>query len=133
MDADFRKKILLVDADNSQTAELKGFLEFSGYSAHATANYQEAMTSIQNWKPDLVILNILIQTFNPVDFIGEVKENPFTGNQKIIIFSQTPHIDIVTGPTPKVQGYLTKPLDFDALKSALLRAAGPTGDFGVAQ
>lgn len=127
MDAEFRKKILIVDADTAQTAELKTFLYSSGYLAQNMANYQEAMTIIQNWKPDMVILNILIQSFNALDFISEVKQNPFTENQKIIIFSQTPRVDIVTGPTPKVKGYLTKPLDFDALKSALLAAAPKPG------
>lgn len=133
MDADFRKKILLVDSDTAQTAELKGFLEGSGYAAQSSANYQEAMTAVQNWKPDLVIVNLLLRTFSPIDFISEIKQNPFTEGQKIIICSQTPHVDIVTGPTPKVKGYLTKPLDFDALKSALLKAAPkPTPDAPVA-
>ena len=39
------------------------FLYGSGYLTQNT-QYQEAMTAIQNWKPDLVILNILLQSFN---------------------------------------------------------------------
>jgi diguanylate cyclase (GGDEF)-like protein len=119
------KKILLVDTDAPAAAALTTFLEGRGYKAQTVANYQQALTAVQNWKPDLVILNILIQAFNPLEFINELKKNPFTEAQKVIIFSQTRKTEIVTGPAPRVCGYLTKPVDFEALKAALLRAAPP--------
>ncbi|PKM97743.1 MAG: hypothetical protein CVU79_06640 [Elusimicrobia bacterium HGW-Elusimicrobia-3] len=119
------KKILLVDTDAPAAAALTSFLEGRGYKAQTVANYQQALTAVQNWKPDLVILNILIQAFNPLEFINELKKNPFTEAQKIIIFSQTRKTEIVTGPSPRVCGYLTKPVDFEALKAALLKAAPP--------
>jgi diguanylate cyclase (GGDEF)-like protein len=119
------KKILLVDTDAPAAAALTSFLEGRGYKAQTVANYQQALTAVQNWKPDLVILNILIQAFNPLEFINELKKNPFTEAQKIIIFSQTRKTEIVTGPAPRVCGYLTKPVDFEALKAALLKAAPP--------
>ncbi|HAN05605.1 MAG TPA: hypothetical protein DCW72_03095 [Elusimicrobia bacterium] len=119
------KKILLVDTDAPAAAALTTFLEGRGYKAQTVANYQQALTAVQNWKPDLVILNILIQAFNPLEFINELKKNPFTEAQKIIVFSQTRKTEIVTGPSPRVCGYLTKPVDFEALKAALLKAAPP--------
>jgi diguanylate cyclase (GGDEF)-like protein len=121
------KKILLVDTDAAAAGALASFLEERGYQAQTVGNYQQAITAVQNWRPDLVILNILIQAFNPLDFLNELKKNPFTEAQKVIIFSQTPKTGIVTGPSPKVRGYLTKPVDFEALKAALLKAAPPQG------
>jgi diguanylate cyclase (GGDEF)-like protein len=121
------KKILVVDTD-AAAAAVKAFLEGRGYSVQVLADPTQAMTAVQNWKPDLVILNILIQAFNPLDFINDLKKNPFTEAQKIIIFSQTPKTQIVTGPAPTVRGYLTKPVDFEALKAALLKASPPAGD-----
>ena len=123
MDESTGKRILIVDTDAAHTTELAGLLGSRGYEVQNSTRFQEALTAVQNWKPDLVILNILIESFNPLDFLAEVKKNPFTENQKIIIFSRTPNVDIVTGPAPMVKGYLTKPLDFEALKSALLGAA----------
>ncbi len=117
------EKILLVDTDSAHTAELAGFLRDKGYEVQSAARCQKALTAVQNWKPDLVILNILIESFNPLDFIAEIRKNPFTESQKIIIFSKTPAVDIIIGPAPRVKGYLTKPLDFEALKTALLGAA----------
>jgi len=125
MEANAGKKILLVDTDAAAARELTAFLDEHGYLSQTVASYEQAVTAVQNWKPDLVILNILIQAFNPVDFLNELKKNPFTETQKVIIFSQTPKTEIVTGPSPKVRGYLTKPVDFEALKAGLRKAVTP--------
>ena len=117
-------KILLVEADSSAAGALSSFLTGHGYTVQSAAGQAQALTAVQTWKPDLLILNILTQTFNPLDLIADLKKNPFTENQKIIIVSQTPKTEIVTGPSPKVSGYLTKPVDFEALKAALQKAAG---------
>ncbi len=119
------KKILLVDTDAAAAGSLSALLDGHGYQAQIVGGYQQALSAVLNWKPDLVVLNVLIQAFNPLDFLAEVKKNPFTSNQKVIIFSQTPKTEIVTGPAPRVCGYLTKPVDFDALKAALKKAIPP--------
>jgi diguanylate cyclase (GGDEF)-like protein len=121
------KKVLLVETDQDVARSVSSLLESHGYNTQTVTNYQQAITAVQNWKPNLVILNILIRSFSPLDLINEIKKNPFTENQKIIIFTQTPKAGIVTGPTPKVRGYLTKPVDFEALKAALHKAAPPQG------
>gem|GEM_PF-166013 len=121
MDEDSRKKILLVDNDHANIAELSSFLNKKNYQTRGASSFQSAMVAAQSWKPDLIILNVLLENFNPLDFISEIKKNPFTETQKIIIFSKTPEVDIVTGPAPTVKGYLNKPLDFEALKALLLR------------
>jgi len=123
MDEDFKKRILIVDNDAANVAELGTFLKGKEYAVQSAAGYTEAMACVQNWKPDLVILNILIETFNATDLIAEAKKNPFTQNQKFIIFSRTPKVDSITGTTPMVKGYLTKPIDFDLLKTTLLNLA----------
>ncbi len=123
MEASLEKRILIVDTDAAHADELIVFLRGKGYEVQSAAAHQDALTAVQNWKPHLVILNILIESFNPLDFLTEVKKNPFTEKQKIIVFSKTPEVDIVTGPSPRVKGYLTKPLDFEILKSALLGLA----------
>ncbi|PIU20877.1 MAG: hypothetical protein COT18_00070, partial [Elusimicrobia bacterium CG08_land_8_20_14_0_20_59_10] len=117
-------KILLVEPDSSVAGSLSFFLTEHGYLVQAAANQAQVMTAVQSWKPDLLILNILTRTFNPLDLLADLKKDPLTENQKVIIVSQTPRTEAVTGPSPKVSGYLTKPVDFEALKAALARAVG---------
>lgn len=117
-------KILLVEPDSSVAGSLSSFLTEHGYLVQAAANQTQVMAAVQSWKPDLLILNILTRAFNPLDLLADLKKDPLTGNQKVIIVSQTPKTEAVTGPSPKVSGYLTKPVDFEALKAALAKAVG---------
>jgi diguanylate cyclase (GGDEF)-like protein len=120
-----------VDTDHENIAELAAFLNGKGYQTRSAGVFQSALVAVQSWKPDLLILNILLDKFNPLDLISEIKQNPFTENQKILIFSKTPEVDIVTGPAPTVKGYLTKPVDFEALRSALAKFAPTPEKDGV--
>ncbi len=117
------KKILFIDPAPGAESEIMPLLSERGWQVQRCGNYQEAMTSLQNWKPDLAVLNILTETFNPLDLLKEIRENPFTQNQRIVIFSHSPKIEVVTGPSPRVSGYLNKPIDFEALKALLLKTA----------
>ena len=110
---------MVVDTDKRNIEILARLLEPENYIVRDTSDYQKSLTAIQNWKPDLVLLNILISTFNSLDFIAEIRKNPFIENQKILILSQTRKIDAIVGPSPKVKGYLTKPMDFEILKTTL--------------
>ena len=117
-------KILLVETDSPAAADLTAFLEEHGYAVKTVTGHPQALAETQGWKPDLLILNILIREFDPLELLVDLKKNPFTEGQKIIVVSRAPKIDIVTGPAPRVSGYLTKPVDFEALKTELQRAAG---------
>ncbi len=121
------KKILIVDADVQAAEALASFFRSRSYAAQTATQYQTAVSSIQTWKPDLVVLNILTQRFNPMELLAAIKNNPFTETQKIIIFSSHPKMDSVAGSAPEVKGYLTKPVDFEALKAALLNAVPRPG------
>ncbi|HNT97005.1 MAG TPA: response regulator [Elusimicrobiales bacterium] len=117
------KKILFIDPAPGAESEIIPLLSERGWQVRCSGDRQEAMASLQNWKPDLAVLNILTGAFDPLDLLREVRGNPFTQNQRIVVFSSSPKIEVVTGPSPRVSGYLNKPIDFEALKELLLRAA----------
>jgi DNA-binding response OmpR family regulator len=55
-----RLKILLVDDEKAITANLKPFLERSGFAVHAAANGEEALQEIRSFDPDLIVLDVLM-------------------------------------------------------------------------
>ncbi len=117
-------KILLVETDGAAAADLDVFLSGRGYIVRTAADLQQALAETRDWKPDLLILNVLFQGFNPLELIADIKKNPFTENQKIIVVSRTARTGLVAGASPKVDGYLTKPVDFELLKAQLQGSAG---------
>ncbi|HNW43174.1 MAG TPA: response regulator [Elusimicrobiales bacterium] len=118
-----KTKILLAETDRDAAADLDAFLTDHGYAVRTAADRPQILSELQDWKPDLLILNILIQEFSPLDLLAELKKNPLTENQKIIVVSRTPKTEVVTGPSPRVSGYLTKPVDFEVLKDCLQQTA----------
>jgi len=114
-----RAKVLLLDTSEENISSLSKILRSKNYDIRSSSTREEAIDFIQKWKPDLVILNIFVKSLDPLSFISELRENPFTANQKIIILSQSRKIENITGPAPKVRGYLTKPLDFEKLKNII--------------
>ena len=124
---ELKQRILIIDADTSHSLDLSQFLQGCGYLARTASEKNEAVSIIQSWNPDLVILDILIRSFNAMSLLDELKNNPATEKQKVLILSQPSGIDHVTGPTPIVSGYLTKPVDFESLKELLRIYAGVSG------
>lgn len=124
MAGDNGKKILLAENDAAAAEKLTALLVGHGYLTRTATAYQETIDAVQTWKPDLLILNILAQELKPLELLAEIKNNPFTENLKAIVVSRTAKTEIVTGPSPKVSGYLTKPVDFEALKALLVKTVG---------
>ena len=114
-----------MDSEPAAARELVSFLEKNNYSARISTECAPALSEIETWKPDLVILSLLLRTFNPLYFIRAVKQNPFTEKQKIIIFSKLPALEITAGAAGGIAGYLTKPVDFEKLKALLAKTVPP--------
>lgn len=121
---DLKQRILIIDADPKHVTDLSQLLREHDYVTRSTFDRYDAAAIIQSWQPDLVILDILIRSFNALDFLDDLRNNPATEPQKVLILSQPENIDMVTGPSPKVAAYLTKPVDFEELKKLLKQYAG---------
>jgi diguanylate cyclase (GGDEF)-like protein len=119
-----KPRILLVVEDAAFAAELAALLGAAGYETRAEAAQRAALDAALEWKPGLLLLDILARGFNPLEFLAELKKSPVTEAQKVIAVSRADKADIIAGPAPKVSGYLNKPIDFDALKALLHKEAG---------
>ena len=121
---DLKQRILIIDADPKHITDLSQFLREHDYATRSTFDRYDAAAMVQSWQPDLVILDILINSFNAMDFLNDLRNNPATERQKVLVLSQPKNIDMVAGPSPKVAAYLTKPVDFEELKKLLKQHAG---------
>jgi DNA-binding response OmpR family regulator len=55
-----RPRILLVDDEKAITANLRPFLERSGFAVDAAANGEEALQEVRSFDPDLIVLDVLM-------------------------------------------------------------------------
>ncbi len=78
-----KKKILIVDDGEDYASVLKDRLEFEGYIAETVSDGQKALTQIDLFKPDVVLLDVMMPV---MDGFAVAKELKHRGTAASIIF-----------------------------------------------
>ena len=114
-------KVLLVDDDRIIRAKATKMLEKCGCEAVTAENGWDAVTQLEDVKPDLILLDITMEPmdgFKTLTLIrasrGEFKDTP------VVMLSS--HDDVFTMGKSKDRGcsaYLEKPLEMEALQQIL--------------
>ncbi len=121
-----KKKVLVVD-DEPDTLELvKLVLESGGFEAVLANNGLEALTQIENEKPDLVLLDIMMPDMDGWDVFRKIKER--NSNIPIaILTAKAQNIDKLLGlHVLKADDYITKPFGKNELISKVKKMTGLT-------
>ncbi|SMD42276.1 GAF domain-containing protein [Aquiflexum balticum DSM 16537] len=101
--------ILIVDDEESIRSLLRQELTEAGYLTSEASNGKEAIESIRQHRPDLIILDIMMPEINGFDVAAILKNDPQTMDIPIIILSIVQ--DKARGFRIGVDRYLTKPID----------------------
>jgi DNA-binding response OmpR family regulator len=105
--------ILIVDDDDSIRSLLRQELTDGGYLIEEAKNGKEALESIRNHQPDLIILDVMMPEMNGFEVASILKNDPKTLDIPIIILSVVQ--DKARGYRIGVDRYLTKPIDTNQL------------------
>jgi CheY-like chemotaxis protein len=101
--------ILIVDDEESIRSLLRQELTEAGYLTSEASNGKEAIESIREHRPDLIILDVMMPEINGFDVAAIIKNDPQTMDIPIIILSIVQ--DKARGFRIGVDRYLTKPID----------------------
>ena len=84
-----RKRILIVDDDRIivETLVLAFEEDEHGYEVISSADGFEAGMQLQHFKPDIVILDIMMPDINGYEVCKRIKSNPETQNTQVIVLS----------------------------------------------
>ena len=110
-------------ADDSETILLlmRTRLELAGYTVETAADGQEVTERIDpnsDDGPDLLLLDAMMPRKSGIDALRELRAAGVETPALIVSAHQNP--DDADAPTDlEISGYLTKPIDFDALLSAV--------------
>ncbi len=101
--------ILVVDDEESIRSLLHQELNEAGYLVEEASNGKEALESVRNNRPDLILLDIMMPELNGFDLAAILKNDPLTMDIPIIVLSIVQ--DKARGFRIGVDRYLTKPID----------------------
>jgi DNA-binding response OmpR family regulator len=120
-------RILVVDDERSIVDFIRLGLQYEGFRVETAADGQAALRLISQFKPHVVVLDVMMPKLDGLSVAEAVAGNPDTG---IILLSAKDTVqDRIKGLEVGADDYLVKPFDFGELLArirALLRRRHPT-------
>lgn len=121
---DYIKKltILYLEDEDFIRKNLTQTLEYIFDTVFAIGNVEDALNVFNNNSVDLILSDISMPGKNGLDFVKEIREE----NKDIPIILLTAHTDthyLLDATKLKLVDYLTKPVNFEELKMALIKAS----------
>jgi two-component system phosphate regulon response regulator PhoB len=123
------KTILVVDDDSAVRDVLRFCLERAGYIVTAASNAVGALTELDHFVPDLVLLDVGLPDMSGLELLHSWRHAERTrGMPVIVVTGRTQERDRVTGLRSGADDYVGKPFSRDELLArieSVLRRAAP--------
>ena len=103
------KKILLVEDDDALANVYLTRLQAEGFDVRRVANGEEALAAALNYRPDLVVLDVMMPKVSGFDVLDILRNTPETANLKIVMLTAlSQDSDKKRAETLGVDDYLVK-------------------------
>jgi DNA-binding response OmpR family regulator len=121
----WERKILVVDDEPNVVRSLRFVLEKEGYDVSSAANGEEAMAKIQEIKPKLVFLDVMMPKKNGYEVCKEVKDNSSLSDTHIIMLTaKGQEADREKGFDAGADEFMTKPFSLMAVVDRVKQLLG---------
>jgi DNA-binding response OmpR family regulator len=102
-------KVLIVDDDENISEVIKMYLENSGYDTKVSHNGREAQEFFVQYKPDLVLLDIMLPSVDGIDVLKWIRKQSET--PVIMLTAKGETFDKVLGLELGADDYIVKPFE----------------------
>jgi DNA-binding response OmpR family regulator len=110
------KEILIVDDEPGIVVPVQFLMEQQGYTVMIAERGEDALDLIYQYKPDLVILDIMLPGIDGYEVCEIVRLNPHYRDIKIIFLTaKGREVEIAKGLALGADAYITKPFSNDEL------------------
>ena len=110
------KEILIVDDEPNVVVPIQFLMEQQGYGVMIAERSEDALDLIYQYKPDLVLLDIMLPGIDGHEVCEIVRLNPKYQNVKIIFLTaKGREVEIAKGLSLGADAYITKPFSNSAL------------------
>lgn len=81
------KRVLLVEDDDALANVYQTRLEAEGFNVRRVANGEDALSAALEFKPDLILLDVMMPKVSGFDVLDILRNTPDTANVKIIMLT----------------------------------------------
>lgn len=85
--ADPKKKILLVEDDDALSGVYLERLAAEGFDVRHVKNGEEALSNAIEYKPDLVLLDVMMPKISGFDVLDILRNTPDTTNMRVVMLT----------------------------------------------
>ncbi|MBC7251841.1 MAG: response regulator [Anaerolineae bacterium] len=122
-------KILVVDDDPDFVESTRLILEPNGYEVISAANSDEGLQKLEEEKPDLVILDVIMSTvLDGLSMSQQMQQAPAFRKVPILMVTSIANTDYAalfpTDEYVNIDGFLSKPISSEQLLSHVKRLIG---------
>ena len=124
------KEILIVDDEPNVVVPIQFLMEQQGYFVMIAERGEDALDLIYKYKPDLVLLDIMLPGIDGFEVCEIVRLNPNYRDIKIIFLTaKGREVDIAKGLALGADAYITKPFSNDELVEKVKELLEQTYEF----
>lgn len=105
-----KKTIMVVDDNPDIVTIVKTILEGKGYSVQCAYSGTEVFTRLDEQRPDLIILDVMLPQMDGLEVLTRLKGNPDTSAIPVILLTaKVQYEDVLGGYKLGADYYITKP------------------------
>jgi DNA-binding response OmpR family regulator len=119
------KRVLIVDDEPNIVLSLEFLMEQSGYEVAVARDGEEALGQIASFRPDLVLLDIMLPRMNGYEVCQKIRANPdWAGVRVLMLSAKGREVEVSKGLALGADGYVTKPVSTRDLIDQVQRLLG---------
>ena len=118
--------VLFIDDAQALSSAVCKFLELEGFAPRRAANRNEVVAELRKApSPDLILLDVELPDISGFDILRSVRAHPALKRIPIIMVTgRANREDVMRALAAGVNGYVTKPLEFESLLSSIRAVLG---------
>jgi DNA-binding response OmpR family regulator len=119
------KRILIADDESNIVISLEFLMQRSGYQVKTAADGEQALRQLSEFKPDLILLDIMLPLRNGFEVCQRIRENPEWQHTKIVMLTaKGREVEVTKGLALGADVYITKPFATKELLASVQQLLG---------
>jgi len=120
-------RVLIVDDEANIVISLEFLMVQAGYAVAVARNGNEAIEQIERFRPDLVLLDVMLPGINGFDILQRVRQQPEHKDLVIIMLTaKGREVEVTKGLALGADAYITKPFSTRDLLAEVRRHVDPS-------
>jgi CheY-like chemotaxis protein len=112
-------KILIIDDDRAGTQLLSTLLAYEGYRTQALENWQDPVSDVEQYRPDLVLMDVYLRATNGLDILGQIRMHTDPEVAKVAVLMMSAEDQLLRCHQAGANGFLEKPFQIETLSTTI--------------